>query len=216
MNTPFTISPYSIEEMGTRGSGRVTVKVNGYWSSDPITLYVSRDWSYERDAPGSIRYQWNVTLGHSSGGRDTKEVADDLESAVNFGMAMIALASVGRMIRAQEPALEAAYQAAEAAREALRAEALAAAKAKAEADEALGKDRALLLTNAAIVKAQDTGLACIQAFERGISERYVEFTFERTRDRKVIAKQSGTRVRTVDVPALLATYSHRTTVLVMA
>ena len=130
--TAYTIQPYDINEIGRSGYGRITAKIQGFWSSDPITLYVERR-TYGDDKG------WRVTLSHSSGGRDPKEVASDVEAARNFAGAMIALADIGETFIADHGvALEAAYEA-ERARSLALAEAEKAAKVAAiEADPAIG------------------------------------------------------------------------------
>lgn len=114
MNAPFEIQAFDLNDIGRRGSGCINVLINGYWSADPISLYVQREfrWSTEAGESGS----WKVNVSHSSGGRQTdpaKErcVASDMDAAVNFGAAMIALSAIGRTIEAQFDVLEAAYQA---------------------------------------------------------------------------------------------------------
>lgn len=117
-----------INEIGSTGSGRVTCKVHGYWSRDSITLYIHREFNK----------QWNVTLSHSSGGRDTKEVASDLDAEINFGRALIAMAEFGKTIETHFDEFETLYQA---QREADRKEweaQQAAKQAKIDADTPLG------------------------------------------------------------------------------
>ena len=115
-------------EIGRDGYGTVRCKVLGYWSSDSITMYVRREFDK----------QWCVTLSHSSGGRDTKEVASHLNAEINFARALIAMAEFGKTVEAHFGELEAAY---EARRVELNREweaERAAKQAKIDADEALG------------------------------------------------------------------------------
>ena len=127
-----TVQPYDINEIGRDGHGRITAKIQGYWSSDPITLYFDRR-TYGDDQG------WRVTMSHSSGGRDTKEVASDMEASRNFAGAMVALADLGETLIAEHSqVMEAAYET-ERARQKAKYEAEKAAKAAAvEADPAIG------------------------------------------------------------------------------
>jgi len=127
-----TVQPYDINEIGSSGYGRITAKIQGYWSSDPITLYVQRN-NYGSDEG------WKTSLSHSSGGRDSKEVVSDMEAARNFASAMIALADIGETLIAEHGvALEAAYEAERARRLAVEEAEKAAKVAAIEADPAIG------------------------------------------------------------------------------
>ena len=104
MTEQFKINPYNLLDIGSNGHGSISARIDGYWSSDPITLYISREWFRQEDG-------WKITLSHSSGGREPKQVKDDMDAAINFAAAMTALANLGKEIRDQYiPALEAAYQ----------------------------------------------------------------------------------------------------------
>ena len=130
--TTHSITPYDLEEIGRNGHGRISCKIQGYWSSDPITLYI------DRLGYGSTQ-GWKVTLSHSSGGRDPKEVASDMEAAINFAEAMRDLAIIGRdLIYIYGDTLESAYQAELVARRARDEAEKAALAAKVEADPAMG------------------------------------------------------------------------------
>lgn len=130
--TAYTIQPYDINKIGRSGYGRITAKIQGFWSSDPITLYVERR-TYGDDEG------WRVTLSHSSGGREHKEVVSDMEAGRNFAGAMVALADIGETLIAEHgQAMEVAYQA-KREEERLAYEAKKAAEAAAvEADPAIG------------------------------------------------------------------------------
>jgi len=105
MTKQFEINPYNLLDIGSNGYGSISARIDGYWSRDPITLYISRE--YRR----AVEDQWVITLSHSSGGREPKQVKDDMDAAINFAAAMTALANLGKEIRDQYiPALEAAYQ----------------------------------------------------------------------------------------------------------
>jgi hypothetical protein len=82
----FTITPFELES-AISGHMRAGVKVYGYWSSDPITVYCRR--TYSSTATENL---WEVEVSHSTGGRDPKQVESDTQAAKNFGAALIAAA----------------------------------------------------------------------------------------------------------------------------
>lgn len=101
-----TTEHYSYDAVDLIAAGRkesfsVPVRVTGYWSNDPIVVYVRRQY-HDND--------WTVELTHSSGGRDTEVEQDDLLAECNFGAALIAASVLGSMIRSATPTLEAGYQ----------------------------------------------------------------------------------------------------------
>lgn len=142
MNTPFEIQAFDLNDIGRRGMGRISCLVNGYWSHDPISLYVQRtfNWNPKTNEDNGT---WKVEVSHSSGGRQTdpakeRGVVSDLDAATNLGCALIALAALGRQIEARIPELVAAHNA---EREACRLQRIAEEAAKAEriaGDPALG------------------------------------------------------------------------------
>jgi hypothetical protein len=128
----FTILPYDLEQIGRAGHGTINCKIQGYWSSNPITLYVDRGF-YGPDRG------WKVTLSHSSGGRDPKEVESDMEAAINFADAMRELAIIGRdLIFTYGDTLESFFQAECEVRRAQDEAEKVALAAKVEADPAMG------------------------------------------------------------------------------
>ena len=98
----FVINTANIEASARTGYARATVKVNGYWSSDTMTLYLERGRFDSKE--------WGISISHSSGGRDTKEVARDLEAETYYGEALIALAQYGRELQKRFPEFEAQYK----------------------------------------------------------------------------------------------------------
>lgn len=129
----YQIGEYDLTRIGANGCGSIHCSVTGYWSRDPLTLYINRGWATSREEG-----EWKFTLSHSSGGRDTKVVEDDLEATCNFAEGMTALANLGRELRTMTVQLEAFYQA---QREADRLEREADKKAQEErvaADTPLG------------------------------------------------------------------------------
>ncbi len=87
----FDTTDETIDSMARQGYICVPFRVFGYWSHDPITLYVQRKWFGKEGT-------WEAALSHSSGGRDTDQVENDLDAATNFGVAMIIAAGEGKRL----------------------------------------------------------------------------------------------------------------------
>ena len=105
-----TATDLDVEAVGRCGSGRITAKVLGYWSSDVIYLYIDRRTNYSIGAEAEQPY-WRFEMSHSSGGRDLGAEPDSLVAEVNFAEALTHLAVWGRAAReALSAELEAAYQ----------------------------------------------------------------------------------------------------------
>ena len=162
MTKQFEINPYNLLDIGSNGYGSISARIDGYWSSDPITLYISRE--FRR----AVEDGWKITLSHSSGGREPKQVKDDMDAAINFAAAMTALANLGKEIRDQyTPALEAAYQVRMTELRQLEEKARAARAAKIEADKPYGMSRAT-----GIIESMNKGHLepHLFAYERGSNE----------------------------------------------
>lgn len=161
-----------ILEQAGRSSIRIPIRVWGYWSTDPITLYIRRQitsWrASDRAANGDYPYEWQAQVSHSSGGRDTKQVESDLEAAAYFAQAILRAVEIGRNLVENQDELEAAYQAHCAALEA-EAKAIAEAKQlKIDADVPLGKQGALELVKGLRNHAEfRSGDHLITTYERG-------------------------------------------------
>lgn len=180
MESTFTVAPYELEAIARDGHGRINVKVQGYWSMDPITLYIDRDWIRTEGA-------WRLNLSHSSGGRDPKEVADDLVAECNFARAMIAMAEEGMKIRECFEQMEAWYQDEKVIRKA-QADAEAAAKqAIIDADPVIGMARAYGIVEQMVAEVKDGGAWASSVFK----------LFNRGHDRPVQVIASKYRVKTV-------------------
>jgi hypothetical protein len=158
----YTINEYSIEQIGRSGSGRITCKIDGYWSYDPISLYVDRKgWK-----PGEAN--WTVTMSHSSGGRDSKEVACDMQASINFAEAMIQMANIGKsLLSLHGEALEKSYQDERAKLKAQFEAEKAALNAKIDADAAIGEAAAAGIVAEMIVDATTNTRAARQFYRRG-------------------------------------------------
>lgn len=182
MSKQFTIAAYDLEQIGREGGGTINVKVNGYWSRDSITLYISRKWVYcssRAHLPAAEHsYRWEFTTSHGSGGREKKEVESDLEAMSNFGAAMVALAGVGEMILAQEDKLEAWAQEEKAKHAEAEAAEQAALAERVAADPELGVVDAGKLFEAgkALAKTSKDHVATIRAERRG-SDQHNKLVF---------------------------------------
>lgn len=85
MTNQFThteINERFLEEVGRRGHGSIKYKVTGYWSSDALYVHIDRKYSSDDN-------KWTIEISRSSGGRDTGEVADDIEANRNFAAALL-------------------------------------------------------------------------------------------------------------------------------
>lgn len=140
---PIVVEEFDLKEIGRKGSGTIKVKVLGYWSTDVITIYVNRDFVWQEKSA-----KWVCSISHSSGGRDTKEVASDLDASTNFGCALIKASNIGREILFDQDKLEAAYQ-----------ERMAEIRAESERKEA--EEQAALDADPAMTKKQATALLAL-------------------------------------------------------
>jgi len=135
----YNIAEYDFERIGRNGMGSINVKVTGFWSGSSLTLYVNRRFSTKDDN------EWTFSVSTSSGGRDTKEVEDDMVAYKNYSAALAALCDLGTVLKMNDDKLEAAFQAQRAVDRAEREAEKAAHAAAIEADEAMGEVRAAIL-----------------------------------------------------------------------
>lgn len=91
-----------------RGCISIDVRPKGYWAETVCG-------QLRRESQGQ-QVTWVPKLGHSSGGRDTKEVPCDLEAEQNFAQAIAETAAQLRQLKGLEADLEAIYQEAQHAR----------------------------------------------------------------------------------------------------
>lgn len=226
---PVWIQDLSLEDIGRRGGSAVHVYVHGFWG-DVMTLYVRREYDFAaskahlgmNEQPEC--YKWKVEMTHSSGGRDTGEVASDLDAHVNFAQGVLAGVQRGREILAQVAELEAWYQKQQAQEEAKRAELKAEAeKAEAEkaaaADPALGEEAAAQLVAAVAGQVNRRDEKVIVAITRGASDKAVlekhyqavtAYSVRAGRDGVVRFFKAGCVISRSKAIEELATYSHRT------
>lgn len=85
------------------GYASIAYTVEGYWSQDPIRIYVNRKYSFKDND-----YKWTIELNHSSGGYDDY---DNIQRALNFADAMQHAAYNMGIFEAMIPEFEEAYQA---------------------------------------------------------------------------------------------------------
>lgn len=190
----YKIAEYDLEQIGRNGMGSIRCKVTGFWSGDSVTLYASRDFGRG----------WKFTISNSSGGRDTDEVADDMDAYKNFAAAMDAMCDVGKMLKMNVPVLEAAYEAQREADRAAFAAEKAAHAAAFEADERLGDVAATLLVD----EMATTGKS-VRAFRRA-DNWAIEVTVARREKTKFY--HAGSTISKKELIAKLAEYSHRTAI----
>lgn len=99
----FSHSPIPTPRQIARGElNSVRVKVFGYWSGDSITVYCRVD--YFRDSA------LVVEITHSSGGRDTNEIACGIEAEENFAHGLLGAAALARKIQSMSDEVAAEYK----------------------------------------------------------------------------------------------------------
>lgn len=203
----YIISDYDLEEIGRRGHGRVNAQVHGYWSQDPMTLHIDRDWRWDPTSDDKIRHSWKFTISHSSGGRDTKEVEDDASAATNFALALVHLAGLARSLKGKVAELEAWSL----DQRRLDKEAEAAEKAKEQAaidaDPRMGFDAAAGMLIEAGKQCKYLGFKNIMARPRGTSRQVTIFQLRKGRDEKIRYYKAGVMVKQMDVASELAEFA---------
>jgi hypothetical protein len=137
----FTIAEYDLETIGRNGMGSIRCKIEGFWSSDQITLYIDRRFSSANDST------WRFTLSNSSGGRDSGEVENDMVAYKNYAAAMTAMCDLGLELQSEQSIhnLEFSYQMEREVRRKEREAEKAAEMALIDADTPLGEVGAAML-----------------------------------------------------------------------
>jgi hypothetical protein len=130
----FTRSTINIRDI-LRGYASIKYKVEGYWSSETINIYVDRRTNWDTG-----RSYWKASVNHSTGGRDKEQVADDNQATRNFATALMDAAYQADLIMAQSEGLELAYKAKVKAQELKKIYDEAEFQAKLEKDPAFGMD----------------------------------------------------------------------------
>jgi hypothetical protein len=205
---PVFIPEYDIAELGRNGHGRLCPSIHGYWSSEPITLYIDRATRYDKEW-SELLPNWKAKISHSSGGRDYDEEPCDLRAATNYAAAMTELAAIGDDIIARlQPELETAFQAQRAVYE---AEALAEAQAKQDKidqDTPYGIDRATALVNDVTTNLGQFAHRNIEVLDRG-QEGHRLLTAMRKGSKHITWWYRDQRQTSEQVIDILATSSNR-------
>jgi len=143
------------------GWSSIPVKVTGYWSNDSIAIHVRREGLFAE------KCGWFAEVSHSSGGRDSGEVADSHVAERNFGYALIAAADYAAKLETMGDTFEKLYQT-EVDRITEKARIEKAAKDKSlAADPAMGSDIAKEMIKIMVRHAKEKGdTATIKMVER--------------------------------------------------
>lgn len=200
MNEIFSASEYDLESIGRSNYGSIQFAVKGYWSRDSITVYIERktNWSDEGRSAS-----WVATISHSSGGRDTKEVARDSDAERNFAHALIAAADLADEIVGQSNVLEQYFLDERAVIKHEAEEAHAQMLREHEADQPLGEEAANKMIAAIAESGND---ADILMFPRGKS---IPFLIEAINRAKLKFYVNGVIESRKEVIRKLAESSHR-------
>lgn len=150
----YKIAEYDLQAIGRNGMGSIRCKIEGFWSSDQITIYVNRNFGSD----------WTFTLSNSSGGRDSGEIKSDMIAYKNYAAAMEAMCDLGIYLQTERVLhdLEFSYQLEREERRAQREAEKAAEQAAIDADLPLGEVKAAMLVEEMAL----TG-AYAHAFRRG-------------------------------------------------
>lgn len=150
----------------------IPFKVVGYWSCGAITVYIERRTDWDLKSGKETGITWNVTMTHSSGGREPKEVASDIEAETNFGMTLIAAAEFAKQLLAESDTLEHWHKVREELVTKRHEEQVAAKKARIDADPAIGHARAKGLIAEVESMNVTFGQAIIMAYQRGDEQHH--------------------------------------------
>ncbi len=119
------------------------VKVKGFWSSESINVYINRSTIADENSVSGFSSAYKISVSHSSGGRASKEVADDVEAEQYFGEALIGVTKfIREEIQPRIPAWERLFQEEERAAERADIEAAKEQQAKIDADQEVGEQQA--------------------------------------------------------------------------
>lgn len=97
MNNFIITSRDVLEQIRENGTARISYKINGFWSSEQITIYIDKRWSKD----------WNFTFSNASGGRE--DGFDEVTAMKNYGEAMISAADTMTYWKENVSLLEAEY-----------------------------------------------------------------------------------------------------------
>lgn len=104
---------FSLDQFEINGDFFYTINytVDGYWSNDLISTYVSRENVWEQNT-SLWKGVWRVSVSHSSGGRDTNAIVNDWEAEANFAKTLADVCTFAKELSSQSftDRLEEAYQ----------------------------------------------------------------------------------------------------------
>lgn len=119
------------------------VKVKGFWSSDSINVYINRSILADENSVIGFSSAYKISVSHSSGGRASKEVADDVEAEQYFGEALIGVTKfIREEIQPRFALWERLFQEERAAERLAVETAKKEQQAKIDADPAVGEQQA--------------------------------------------------------------------------
>lgn len=104
---------FSLEQFDINGDSFYSIRytVDGYWSMDPISIYVSREpfWGKNTSQMSGV---WKISVSHSAGGRDTNAILNDWEAGANFAKTLADVCAFAKELSSQSFTyrLEEAYQ----------------------------------------------------------------------------------------------------------
>lgn len=109
----------TLEEVGAELAKRngylsFAVQVHGFWSDDALTVYLKRRSKYrlnERMEVDEVSPEYEVQVSHSSGGRDTDEVSNDITAARNYARALLAASDLGEFLLTNATRIECGHEA---------------------------------------------------------------------------------------------------------
>jgi len=163
-----------ITQIENNGHARITFKVDGYWSSEQITVSISKRWSED----------WCIQESHSSGGECSKWEGTNSQRTLNFASAMMEAAdrmkSIARMTDTLDTALK-TYKAKvrkmeeerQAAFEKARQARIEADRKDREENPSMGIDVAVAIADRLkkIVSKSDSGYSSIEVMHRAPGAR---------------------------------------------
>ena len=196
------VRPFDLDQIGYHSDASIGIEVHGYWS-DVITIYVRRETDWTKDPLGG-QVNWKFEVTHSSGGRDTDEVKDDVLANEYFAAGLMAACLEARKMRAQVDRFEANYQRL-LPKAKVEYEAEQAAKAAvAAADPAMGDLQAITMIAQLAELARPKGTAyqyrkhgyrdaTILAYARGAKDRPLHISATKGNNGTVYYRQDGSR-----------------------
>lgn len=207
---------FDIEMCGRRGSGRIEVRVDGYWS-EVITMYINRtvDWIDKKK-----NYEWKFSLSHSAGGRLTElgkhhkeehgyvAVVDDMDAELNFAAAIEHTACFGKTLQEMKDTFEHWHTVETEEREAKRIAEEAERRSRIDADAPLGIEEAKSIVKRAraILTINPSRSVFINMVRRG-SDTYTQA--EGSKVSMIVWRLSGYKIKESELLSELAESSHR-------